>query len=106
VASQLINDKTKTGNILEVVPVSSQKPTSMLQCLTGEPEILNTVSMLSTGGFDLRGQTAKYASGRAVDLAAEACVQDGAGPPAASGECRHRTQSPPRSAARQELQER
>ena len=39
----------------------------MLQCLTGKPEILNAVSMLSAGGFDLRGQTAKYASGRAID---------------------------------------
>src|ERR1700739_2769048 len=39
----------------------------MLQSLTREPEILYTVTMLSTGGLDLRRQGAENASGRAID---------------------------------------
>ena len=38
----------------------------MLQSLAGQPEVLNSVTMLSAGGLDLRGQTAKDISGGAI----------------------------------------
>jgi hypothetical protein len=63
----LIHHKAEAGNILEVVPVSGQQSTGMLQCLTGEPEILNAVTMLSVSSLNLRRQSAENASGRAID---------------------------------------
>jgi pyruvate-formate lyase-activating enzyme len=67
VACQLIHHKTEAGNILEIVPVSGQHATGVLQCLTGEPEILNAVTMLSAGGPSLRRQAAENASCRAIN---------------------------------------
>jgi hypothetical protein len=40
----------------------------MLQGLTGEPEVLNAVTMVSASCLDLRGKAAENTSGRAIDL--------------------------------------
>jgi len=67
VASQLIEHKIETRNVLEVASVTSEQPERVLNGLTGQPQVLHAIAMLSARGSYLRSKSTEDFAGTSVD---------------------------------------